>query len=298
MEEWLLRLWPESRKKQYTVPLQTPVSLYRSDLPIFQHTQDYIVGWKQDGVRVLLMFAWEKESVFLKTITRKKKVLKTQYFNPNNLPETPKDWFDGTLLDCEMMSPDVFVVLDVLALGGYRKMKQSFAERMKAFDESFPLYEKLLQQYNVFLKKKKWWSFNNFKNCLRERDSKEDGLIFMNANNAYGYGATKQLKKWKESHTIDLKYEKSTGEWLFSDYGEKGGKNTLTNATVFGIVVEGSAPSLSGIYEIEQQQINGRWVVKQPRHDKRYPNFRTTVEDCLKCTNENLTLQELKAFLC
>ena len=281
--EWLHRLWPASSKKPHSVPLPTPVSLHREDLSMLS-CDDMLVGWKQNGVRIALIFGWEEIGVFIAKMTRKKHVLKTQYVAGKDIPEDEPDLFDGTLLDVEEMPDGRYVLLDVITCAGKGVFVQPFEQRLQAFLTIYPRYKAMLDKYNFFLREKKW--FCSVKAALRQREQVEDGLIFMNKSLPYGYGSNPHLKKWKTEHTIDLECKNGTFGYL--------DQNGWMNVNTLGVEIDGSKDVVDGIYECAPVEgKKNKWKVKNSRPDKRYANFQTTVEDTLKSREENITLDEL-----
>lgn len=278
--EWLHQLWPVSRKKPHSIPLPTPVSLHRDDIP---GLASMVVGWKQNGIRVVLVCGWtEQIGVFVTKLNRKKHVLKTQYFNGDDVPDDDEcDLFAGTLLDCEEMPDGTYTLLDVITCAGRGVFVLPFADRMQAFSRVHALYKTVLEKYNFFIQPKRW--FSNVKEALKRKETCEDGLIFMDTALPYGYGCDKNLKKWKTEHTIDL--EKRQDRWGYMD--TKG----WVDASTLGIELP-STSQKDGIYECIS--VNGAWTVKMPRPDKRYANFRSTVEDALVGMRENITLEDLQ----
>ena len=281
MEAWLHRLWPVSRKKPHSIPLPTPVTVRRVDIPSLQRP-DVVVGWKQNGVRVVLLFGWENDDVFVCKMNRKKVVLKTQYIAPTDVPENVStDLFEGTLLDCEEMPDGTYVILDVVTCAGEGVHVLPFEERRQSFEAARGPYKAMMDKYNFFLRQKRW--FPSVKRCVAYREACEDGLIFLDTALPYGYGADKNLKKWKTQHTVDL--EKRGEAWGYTD------RDGWRDAKELGIVVVEGSRRLDGIYEVERKE-GGGWAVKMPRPDKRYPNFRTTVLDALTSIEENIELDE------
>lgn len=277
--EWLHRLWPAAKKKPHSIPLPTPVSLHRSDLPALANMQ---VGWKQNGVRVALVFGWEEDiGVFIVKMNRKKRVLKTQYIAGKDVPDHHPDLFDGTLLDVEEMPDGRYVLLDVITCAGKGVFVQPFQDRVHAFLSVHPTYKAMLQKYNFVIRPKHW--FGRVKEALQRKDACEDGLIFMDPSLPYGYGSDQNLKKWKTEHTIDL--ECKGDKWGYMDV------EGWADASTLGIEVM-HAPSADGIYECTPVR-GTQWAVKMMRPDKRYANFKSTVEDALKSREENITLKEL-----
>ena len=275
--DWLHQLWPASKKKPHSIPLPTPVSLHRRDIPALSNL---MVGWKQNGIRVVLVCGWvEDVGVFITKLNRKKHVVKTQYFNERDVPVHELDLFAGTLLDCEEMPDGTYTLLDVITCAGHGVFVQPFDHRMQAFANLHTVYRPMLEKYNFFIRPKRW--FPNVQEALKRKEACEDGLIFMDRMLPYGYGCDKNLKKWKTEHTIDL--EMRRGKWGYMD------TNGWVDATTLGI--EMRSEEKDGIYECVYEE--SAWKVKMARPDKRYANFRSTVEDALESMRENITLKDL-----
>ena len=102
----------------------------------------YVVGLKNDGVRHVALLFFDDQTNYVKLINRKGRETFQRLIRGN------EDVWYGTLLDVEVMPDKSWVLLDVMAYGGYSYINESFADRLaKVTDELIQLLAKCIFVY-------------------------------------------------------------------------------------------------------------------------------------------------------
>jgi len=268
----VIQLWPGLRRNSHKLPLPTPTSLTRETMSRLQ--DQYVVGLKNDGVRHVALLFFDDQTNYVKLLNRKGRETFQRLIQGN------EDVWHGTLLDVEVMPDKSWVLLDVMAYGGYSYINESFADRLaKVTDELI----QLLATAGITLRRKAWHPLKNIYHL--ELDDTTDGLIFMPTHLPIRIGRHSNMFKWKPTHTIDL-------VWINGQFRcmTKQGPQPLE-----GMEYEGIGNNLveNTVYEFEVMS-ESKCRLMFARQDKHIPNFITTVQDCIQCTKEKVTLEELR----
>lgn len=268
----VIQLWPGLRRNSHKLPLPTPSSLTRSAIGRLQN--QYVVGLKNDGVRHVALLFWDDQINYVKLINRKGR----ETFQ--RLVEGNEEVWHGTLLDVEVMPDKSWVLLDVIAYGGYSYINESFSDRLATVTDELI---QLLATAGITLRRKDWHPLKNIYHL--NMDDTTDGLIFMPTHLPIRIGRHTEMFKWKPTHTIDL-------VWINGHFRcmTKRGPQPLKGMEYQDI---GDDLSENTVYEFEVvSETKCRFLFT--RQDKHIPNFITTVQDCIQCTREGVTLEELR----
>lgn len=272
--EIVTQLWPELRQGSKKLPLPTPISLTRAMLSSL-NPHDYAVGCKNDGIRAVAVLCFDNQSNFITLINRK-----GHEFFQRFAGSSEEEIWNGTLLDIEVMPDKTWVLLDVIAMNGYSTIMMDFQTRLGKVN---PTVITLLRRFNIDLRLKKWLPLDQLEELNISNGC--DGLIFMPLSEKVRIGRHSRMFKWKPKHTIDLIWKYGTANYM---------SNNGLNPISLNIEFQKLTPMDGKIYEFEILPNASSCRLLMERTDKHIPNFKTTVENCIQCANENLTYDELK----
>lgn len=273
--EIIVQLWPALRRGSTRLPLPTPCSLTRAKIKQLNNNNNYVVGVKNDGVRHMALLCFDDDTNYVKLFNRKG----NETFQ--RLCQGEETIWNGTLLDVEVMPDHTWVLLDVVALDGYSYAQETFFDRLaKVTEEHVAL---LQQKMGITLVKKSWKPLTQLHTC--DLSNACDGLIFMPTHLPVQVGRHNNMFKWKATHTIDLIW--NGGSFC---YMTRHGLQPITLPCSWDQALRDNV-----VYELKVEDTG--CTVLMPRADKHIPNFETTVQDCVQCAMEKLSLEELRELV-
>lgn len=204
-------------KSKDAFPGAQPVSMTIHNL-IFLSVKPYMVSWKADGTRYLMLILEEGKVYFM---DRKSNFFKTHGIKfPRK--SAPNDHLYGTLLDGEMVLDDVkgqksarYLIYDVVKFENHDVGHEDFRKRISCIrSEIIDPREKAKSEGRIDRSKEpfgiRWKPFYEisatnsfFKDSFRSSVGHEmDGLIFQPVNDPYVGGTCDTILKWKP-HTLN-----------------------------------------------------------------------------------------------
>lgn len=170
-----------------------PVSMDRNNIRLLQ-IKPYMVSWKADGTRYMLLIAGDNEVYFFDRDYSCFKVNHLRFPSSKN----PQTHVKGTLLDGEMVIDKVegksiprYLVYDVIKFEGEDLGYRSFVERLECIDREIinPRHEAMKcgairkEREPFSVRKKMFWDLTQASSLLGEKFAKQlshepDGLIF------------------------------------------------------------------------------------------------------------------------
>lgn len=256
----------------------------------------YHVSLKADGVRYLCV-VWDGRVWFM---GRKFDVWKG--------PLKPKlREYENSLLDGEMVNPNLFLVLDCLAVNGRNCMKEELLERLRL---SVPV-GRVMYNGPLYFRPQDYVDRRNIRELLRRESGlsyKCDGLIFTPSKLPARIGIDYNMFKWKpfEQNSIDALYCKGylfcrrVGERVVTD---DDGNVDISNMAYVGEVkkLERKSWIMDGmIVECKPKELLRHkndttvvWQVVKERDDKKYPNMDWVAKNVIQSLVDNITLKDV-----
>ena len=234
------------------LPAAQPVSLERKHIPI-------IYKEKLDGIRMGLV-CWGNKAFF---VDRRMKTKKLNF-------SVPDEFYDGTILDGELMPDGKYIVYDGVIICGIRIKNFTFIKR---------LYYLRRYLFNLPISIKKFYYIQDIKQLIY---NKTDGLIFTPCYDRVRIATHESMFKWKSLENITI------------DFKVKDNKIYLQDRNVPVYV---SKPDWASKYAdnsiVECCYVNNEWKPIKIRIDKDYPNSIKTFDSTMKSIHENIKIQEI-----
>ena len=220
--QWVVKR--DSLLQQYTVdmlrnswgsgnqffPGPQPVSIERKH---FRHLKKnrYVVCEKSDGVRHVMMAFMFHDSRMCVLVNRVFQVTLT----PLSLP---KNAYEGTILDGELVNDKVFLVYDAVEVSGISVRSKNLIERLLAAEPVITGTLKLATN-PIVLRMKTFFGVKDLEKLQNEHvpalDYKTDGLVFTPIDEPIKTGTHETLFKWKprDQNTVDFLIKRSRDKW-------------------------------------------------------------------------------------
>lgn len=211
----LLSLWQANEfvagKPRRVVPFPTPSSLMKTDLPKLKHN-DYLVTYKNDGVRCVLLFGyfkseknendWIKSSVFIQ---------RNGYVTEANCTSLDDQLYCGTAFDGELVDNN-FIIFDVVAVKGYTHIALPLLDRLEAGKKILPS----IRSRRITITQKEFVESSNSRNIFDKFQTNVipknvDGIILAPKYEGVGVGRLVSYFKYKPTDqiSIDLRWIKN-----------------------------------------------------------------------------------------
>jgi hypothetical protein len=309
-------------------PLEQPVSMAREDLPKLL-AEDYVVLRKSDGVRHTLFLTSTRASPSVAVLLDRRLTLR-------RIPVAArKDFFAGTVLDCELVQARAGALLlafDLLALKGEGITAKPYAARGALLAACLPPEpepgDELPEDFDarereVIRRVRRGWivlgangaglalyvkghaPLGRLEALLAEESSHpSDGLVFVAAGRGARAGTSRSTFKLKSRHTVDLEVEPKQRRILC---GRGGGPETAVERVELDAAEFCLEPRFweattallghnGGI--VECALLPGRRLAPLcERRDKSHPNTLDVVRRTAVDLEEGLAPEELVAFL-
>jgi hypothetical protein len=292
LEKEILRFFQTSYDKQLEgtdfFPGPQPISIERVHFDTLRKS-DYVVCEKTDGIRHSLVCTMFQDHKVCCLINRALSIKVASV-------KVPKDAYNGTILDGELIDSDFFVY-DAITVNGEVVSHLSLLDRLEASQKVIDGTMKLAKDPFI-IKSKKFYDIRNFNDFCNEVvtsiQHKTDGFIFTPVQTPIMIGTHNTMFKWKplEKNTIDFQFKNiKQGRWTM--YIQEKGR----------LIYETELPSHYDppewlkhdmIVECAFLRDQGWWVPIMPRPDKKYPNNRRTYYGTLRNISENIQWQEFQ----
>jgi len=221
---------------------------------------EYMLTPKADGTRYFIMFCSMEGVPLAIAISR---AMKLTILDVDVHPML----YNGTIIDCELMSPNLLLGFDILQHQGESLRKRTFVYRQQRL---YALESTLI--HGIPLQVKKFWPFDELGVArVNETDYPTDGYILQHIREFVTIGRSRQSYRVKTHETIDV---------LFKD-----GTVHLSNAGV--LVPAGQRlvitplPSDAGVWECAVGSLAAGIITAAPticRSDKEEPNDISTLD--------------------
>ncbi len=198
------------------------------------------------------------------------------------------DLFEGTLLDCERMGDGVYVLLDMVSLGGYNVRRETFDKRIEM---GCLVARRVSCVVDVA---SKIWHDMGVHPGTQKAAHRNDGVILMPRSTSVQTGRHPSMYKLKTEHTIDLLLRE--GQW-----------SVVCDGALQRVHVDVAAGTTDddGVYELlienvdkEEEEEEGalqsvRAHVLHKRPDKESPNDMETVMHTIQNVEEGIVVDDL-----
>lgn len=279
-------------------PGSQPVSMDRENIKLLK--EEYMVSWKADGTRYMMLIDGENEVYF---IDRDNCVFQVSGLCFPRRKDRSQH-IQETLVDGEMIidkdnGRDVprYLIYDIIRFQGEEVWKSDFCKRLMCISNE--LYEprkaamqegRIKRESESFgVRQKQFWDAAFTYKLLSDKFAQSmphelDGLIFQPKKDPYVFGRANHVLKWKPPHlnTIDfrLKITKETGQGLVPK--------------LIGQLFVGGYDHPYGIIKVNKQLRNmdnkiieckvdkGGWTLLRERTDKSFPNSFSTAEGVME----------------
>lgn len=270
------------------MPVTNPCSIMRSQIRILR-MEEYVVGVKNDGVRLNLLLGCTDELYYSFFINRKFEMFHIEMMH------TPEDLYNGSLFDGELTVDDngnsVYVIFDVIAIRGFSFTQQPHNIRMRALEENMPFLQ--IKRPNIHSTQKQWYPLKMARELLATQNI--DGLIFVPTKSPIIPGAQCDLFKWKPGNlnSIDL---------IFNDerlwFSRRGTNVEAIELNIYpdpGHMWSSYPSNWPVVLECSIRKESGVWFACPilTRDDKGTANDQRIVELTLKNIEENVGIDEL-----
>ncbi|EDQ85467.1 uncharacterized protein MONBRDRAFT_29192 [Monosiga brevicollis MX1] len=314
-------------------PGSQPVSLNRDSLLDLSRA-DYMISWKSDGTRYLMLLADQK--VYFVGRDNNYFCVAGKVRFPN---QDLKSVHQNTLLDGEMVydcwkDPATkkkqyrarFYIFDMIACNGESFRHKPYNERLEAVQthilnprlkqSTWPGYKEKYAQEPFSVRLKPFLPLADFQSdqwrkMRSQVQHKDDGLLLVRVAHEYKAGSCKALLKWKPAHlnTIDFRLkvedigDRTVGTLYVQDVRGRGSERPEVKFTGMG------SPELNTFVPQERQQLwaydgkivecnwlsdLNRWNILLERKDKTHPNAFHTAINVVGSIRDGIELRELE----
>lgn len=274
-----------TQKDRRRFPGPNPCSIEKSDFPILQQHK-YKICEKTDGYRCLLVVCVFQGYQLVTLVTRAWDV----YVIP--LQRCPKQWYQGTVLDGELITIRgewVWLGFDGIMVAGVPLYHDPLEDRLQAVRQSMRWYTHTPGE--VRLSMKPYFDTVEQYTCYKQStDHAIDGVILTPSALGIQAGRHPSLFKLKDSghHTVDFLY-KNDGLHVF----DPSRKNHVCVARMGDMTLDIPPGSI-----IEcSYTANNTWRFHHIRHDKKTANDMLTYEKTMVNIKENLQLPDVSTML-
>ena len=298
-------------------PGSQPVSMDEDNIRLL-HEKPYMVSWKADGTRYMMMIQADGEIYFIDRDNSVFQVNGLTFPHPRDISRTIGD----TLLDGEMVI-DIqkddgkqiprYLIYDVIMYDGNDVSKLPFHPNRYQIIEREIIHGRRKAMYKERIRKEKepfavrlkyFWDVNHASSVLGEKFAKQlghapDGLIFQPAKEPYCPGISKEVLKWKPlSHnSVDFRLK------IVTESGQGILPQKVGLLFVGGLNVPfGQMKATKQIKDLDNAIVeckfeNGQWVFMRERTDKSFPNSMNTAQSVCKSIGKPITTERLIDYI-
>ncbi|XP_076671110.1 mRNA-capping enzyme-like [Andrena cerasifolii] len=298
-------------------PGSQPVSMDEDNIRLL-HEKPYMVSWKADGTRYMMMIQADGEIYFIDRDNSVFQVNGLTFPHPRDISRTIGD----TLLDGEMVI-DIqkddgkqiprYLIYDVIMYDGKDVSKLPFHPNRYQIIEREIIHGRRKAMYKERIRKEKepfavrlkyFWDVNHAGSVLGEKFAKQlghepDGLIFQPAKEPYCPGTSKEVLKWKPlSHnSVDFRLK------IVTESGQGILPQKVGLLFVGGLNVPfGKMKATKQIKDLDNAIVeckieNGQWVFMRERTDKSFPNSMNTAQSVCKSIGKPITTERLIDYI-
>lgn len=228
--------------------------------------EEYFVSVKIDGVRVMVVSAYDSLFMIDRTLNVKRLLTNSKIVQQ----------LETTVLDCEWIEDiATLVIIDIPFFMNRTQVGRNLAIRMIPADEICLLISSHQSEIKAY--PQKYWAVTSVDQVpLDKIPFKDDGYIFTPAHGIYSEGADYGLLKWKPTakNSVDFLFDKFS---LLALNGKSYKKyatlqsNEVPHTVKFGDIVE-------CIWDFGAK----KWKIARVRHDRNSPNPVSIVESVLE----------------
>ena len=298
------------------IPSSNPVSLESRHLsPDILDPKQYIVSYKVDGVRYLLLLTKDPQTLepFACMIDRSLRIFEVRV-------QAPKSFFMkgmGTLFDGELtffQNKQNYYAFDLIYGKGESYLNQRYRDRFIGVVEMISKMKCLGNFYSLNFQVRKCFAMRELETLIRNINQiayKEDGFIFTPGEKGIQLNRDETLFKWKPNHeqTVDLRgipddpqcYDKEVGKEIAIRSIEF--LSGYQNAFMFPYV-ESKSDEIPSDDDIAEYQILIDHQFKQIifkfvrlRGDKSCPNAKDTVLRTFQSLQDSIALEEILNYI-
>lgn len=296
-------------------PGSQPVSMDVDNITLL-HEKPYMVSWKADGTRYMMLIQADGEMYFIDRDNSVFQVVGLAFPHPRDVSRCLRD----TLLDGEMVIDKAegkeyprYLAYDVVMYDGrdvselpFHPDRYNIIEREVMGGRHRALREgRLRKEREPFsVRLKQFWDVTQTASLLSEKFAKQlghkpDGLIFQPVDDPYCPGTSQKVLKWKPQsmNSVDfrLKIVTETGEGILP--------KKVGHLYVGGFNVPYSKMKITKQIKdlnnaiVECKFDNGQWVFMRERTDKSFPNSVYTAQSVCKSIEKPVTTERLLDYI-
>lgn len=265
-------------------PGPQPISIEYKHIDLMKASpSNYKCAIKNDGVRYMICCLKHKEknifSIFNRNFEQKLLRIKAK-----------RELFDGTLIDCEFINDNTFVLFDCILINGNNVSNLPFSQRL-SYLKTF-IKEIDTTEYNFIIKEfVPYSSFQSYVENIKD-DMKNDGYIFMPDNEKIHIGTHNNFFKWKHcfSNTVDFSINSLGTMHLVNKNEIVKTRNKLESIPSY----IKNQPTEQIIVECECIHIDKKlWKPICIRSDKNLPNSTYVFKKTIQNIKDNISLRSL-----
>ena len=267
------------------LPCAHPRSLSRRDIPAL-NTQNYVVGVKTDGVRMMLYMGNHEGLNYVVMIDR---AFRVYFIHLNDVICADVDCFRGTMLDGELVrheNSNHYVLFDAIQVRGEDTRGMTFSQRVEKI-----ISVNLKLPRVALVDVKRWTPFREFE---PRGETGGDGLVFVDDAAELRAGTQPTVFKWKSHHTIDFMWDAKRRKLTLTDAG---GQNYVSTSKLkIRVNTEMFSNNLHRcVVECVVEKAGDGWLATPVclRDDKKKPNNINIAALTLQHISENLQLTEI-----
>ena len=296
-------------------PGSQPVSLSHENINMLQK-EEYMVSWKADGTRYMLLIVGPGEMFFF---DRDFRVF--QLFNVNFLKRNTQEPLTNTLLDGELVIDIVndkkcprYLIYDIVCVDDQDVSSKNFRERLNIIFKQIFLPREDAKKSGFIDRTKepigiRMKDFCELKDTNKYFSSKFqkvlsheiDGLIFQPVNMSYEPGRCDRVLKWKPPtlNSVDFKLciEKETRPGMVEDYIGKlyvvGLEHSFATIKVNKTLKNYNNKIIECRFDMQKQA----WIFMRERTDKSFPNAYTTAVNVCNSIRYPITQEYLLEYI-
>lgn len=278
----LLNFVESACRSKTKYPGPSPCSVERRNFSTLARAR-YHLAAKNDGVRAALVCLRADGVDYVAFMDRARR-LYALHGSPLHVCTA---WFQGTLLDGELVRGSEFLAFDAAVVAGVAVGHLPFSARQAAMAPGIALHLRAHESAGVgrppvlvYMKAFSAPDLFDVSDCTAEGS---DGAIAMPEDHPYVVGRHTALFKVKQKHTIDFQVAGAEGDLAVLD---RGGLRVVER------LAPGVAPLPAGCIVECVRAAAGGWTPLVVRDDKTYPNDFTTYRNTLKNEKEAIGYAE------
>tara|TARA_Y100000741_G_scaffold365245_1_gene361404 strand:+ start:62 stop:1237 length:1176 start_codon:yes stop_codon:yes gene_type:complete len=306
-------------------PGPNPISLERSYLHRLKN-EDFLAALKTDGVRYLLVLTTKPNS------TEPISLMIDRALNMYEIEIWANEeyFYNGCLLDGELVWSNAeelqFIVFDVVLFKGINCIEMNYRDRLEVIhdhvlcvdeNQEDETIEKIISEEDKFCARNNKYNLQLFaKMCVSKQSldhlwqnkttcsHRNDGLILtLNSTNVHT-GTSKDVLKWKPSHSIDIRCFFNNNKWTYFANDNSSDEEIDITTSIGSYTV--SLDTQSKLLNVLKRKISFfveclilvsddivTLIPERERTDKRSANTIKTIEATIRNAQEKIEIEEL-----